>query len=245
MRYLVFAGTTEARKWINHAQRYSFEQWVFVTTSYAKELLPQEGKKLKIFVGKKDKEELRNYFKEDVAGIIDASHPFAELLSENLRELAKEYHLPYYRLLREETALQGVHVVESYQDAVDYLETTKGNILLTTGAKTLEIFVTPKLHLRIYARILPMVEGLQKAIDLGLGYKQILALQGPFTKDMNLAMLDQYNIDIMVTKESGRQGGVEEKALAAREAGIELVVIKRPVEQGYHFEELVSKIEAL
>ena len=90
-----------------------------------------------------------------------------------------------------------------------------------------------------------MPEGVQKAVDLGLGYKQILALQGPFSKALNLAMIKQYKIDIMVTKESGLEGGVEEKALAAREAGIELVVIRRPIEKGYHFDELVRKIEAL
>lgn len=245
MKFLVFAGTTEGRRWINHAQRYPFIQRIFVTTPYAKELLPEEGPRLEVFVGKKDKEELKEYIEKDTLGIIDASHPFAELLSKNLRELAEEFNLPYYRLLREETVLEGVHVVDSYEKAASYLESTKGNILLTTGAKTLETFVTPKLHLRIYARILPMPEGVQKAVDLGLGYKQILALQGPFSKELNLAMLKQYDIKIMVTKESGMEGGVEEKALAAREAGIELVVIRRPVEQGYVFDELVKKIEAL
>lgn len=245
MKLLIFAGSGEARRWINHGRRKNYEQWVFVNTDFGKNLLPEEGENLRIFVGEKNKEEIKRILPEDSLAIIDGYHPFCESFSRDLQDLAEEMGVDYLRLIQEEKTPAGVEVVNSYDEAAAYLEKTSGNILLTTGIESLDSFMSSRLHLRLYARIEPTPEVVGRAVELGLGYKQILALQGPFSIEMNLAMIEQYRIKTMVTGESGVQEAVEEKALAAKKAGINLLVVRNSHEKGYLLYELERKIEKL
>lgn len=66
---------------------------------------------------------------------------------------------------------------------------------------------------------------------LGFSGKNLICMQGPFTEDLNVAMLRQAQASWMVTKESGKAGGFLEKLRAAKKAGAKLVVIKRPGER--------------
>ena len=52
---------------------------------------------------------------------------------------------------------------------------------------------------------------------------------GPFSKELNLAIIRQYGIGALVTKASGGAGGFWDKVEAAREAGCALVVVERPL----------------
>jgi len=81
---------------------------------------------------------------------------------------------------------------------------------------------------RVYARVLPMEESLQLCQRAGLHPSHILAMQGPFSVEMNIAMLKSVGAKFLVTKDSGSRGGFDEKIAAAREAGAKLVVIGRP-----------------
>ena len=65
----------------------------------------------------------------------------------------------------------------------------------------------------------------------------LIAMQGPFSKELNIAMLKDTDADYFVTKESGKAGGFEEKLEAAKETGVTLVVIGRPAETGHSVEE--------
>jgi len=53
-------------------------------------------------------------------------------------------------------------------------------------------------------------------------------MQGPFSKELNKALYDHYGVNVMVTKESGKEGAVDEKVEAALEKGIEVIMIRRP-----------------
>lgn len=245
MKLIVFAGSAEARRWIHSGRRQNYEQWIFLKNEYGRDLLPEENEKIKIFAGEKSKEDIEALLPRDSLAIIDGHHPFSYEFSKELKELASNRGIEYLRLVEEEKAPRGVVSVDSYEEASRYLERSKGNILLTMGSQSPKSFMSPRLHLRIYARIEPSLEALQEALELGLGYKQILALQGPFSQEMNLAMIDQYKIKIMVTGESGLQEGVEEKAIAARKAGITLLVIRDPMEKRYSLYEIEKEIEKL
>ena len=66
-------------------------------------------------------------------------------------------------------------------------------------------------------------------------------MQGPFSQEFNEALIRQWQIDILITKESGGPGGFAEKAAAARNTGARLWVIGRPLrEEGYTLEELTA-----
>ena len=114
-------------------------------------------------------------------------------------------------------------------------------ILLATGAKELGAFAGLEKG-RLYARVLPTHEGIDACAALGLAHSHILAMQGPFTQKLNEAMLEQYGIRWLVTKDGGRQGGFAEKLAAARNAGAALVLISRPAQQGQTMEEILKAL---
>ena len=66
----------------------------------------------------------------------------------------------------------------------------------------------------------------------GVPTKNIIAMHGPFSQTLNEAILEQYRIRWMVTKDGGSAGGFGEKVSAARNTGVSLVVIGRPEDDG-------------
>ena len=164
-------------------------------------------------------------------------------MSENIRTACEQSGMRYLRLLRKATDLKGMKDVKTFSDcdsAAEWLEGQQGNILLTTGVKELPAFtkaITEKE--RIYARVLLQESIFSDMEELGLSKKQMICMQGPFSKELNTAMLKQVQAKFLVTKESGAAGGFMEKVEAAREAGAVCVVIRRPVtEQGYSLDEV-------
>ena len=125
--------------------------------------------------------------------------------------------------------------------AAAFLQPTEGNILLTTGAKELPAFASLD-PTRLYPRVLPTHAALDACEALGIPHKNILALQGPFTQEMNKAMLTQYNVKWLVTKDGGKAGGFTDKADAAREKHVPLVLIRRPQEDGQTMEEILHEL---
>jgi len=134
---------------------------------------------------------------------------------------------------------------KKYEEMVGYLMTKAGHILLTTGSNHLNIFTENLERERLYARILPLPSVIQKSIDLGLKPKNIIAMEGPFSTELNKALIIDYNIAYLVTKDSGEIGGVQEKMDAAKETGCELLVLERPFlnygEVYNHIEDIVNR----
>ena len=104
------------------------------------------------------------------------------------------------------------------------------SVLLTTGSKTLSAFVHSEAlkGKKIWARVLPVSGVIKLCEDLGMKAKHILAIQGPFSYEMNLAMIRDYKADVMVTKNSGLIGGSDTKLRAAMDAGISVIIIDKP-----------------
>ena len=119
--------------------------------------------------------------------------------------------------------------MENAAAAAAFLETTRGNILLTTGSKELAAYSSiPDFTQRVYARVLPMDASLEACRAAGLKATHVIAMQGPFSEEMDLATLRFADAAWMVTKDGGEAGGFPAKASAARKAGAGLVVIGRP-----------------
>ena len=98
----------------------------------------------------------------------------------------------------------GCVYVEDARQAVDVLSATTGNVLLTTGSKDLDIFARlPDFQKRLYPRVLPALESLERCLTLGYPQKHIIAMQGPFSREMNLATLREIGAGLLVTKDSG------------------------------------------
>lgn len=90
--------------------------------------------------------------------------------------------------------------------------------------------------------MLPSHDGLNACEALGLPHSHILALQGPFSQKLNEAMLEQYKIRWLVTKDGGKAGGFSEKLAAARNTGAGLVLVERPPDEGEDLEEILKQI---
>jgi precorrin-6Y C5,15-methyltransferase (decarboxylating) len=154
----------------------------------------------------------------------------------------------YVRVLREESRLpleKQVYYADSVADSVAKLEGTQGNVLVTTGSKELAAYTALKdYRQRIYARVLSLPQVVQSCSELGIEGKHLICMQGPFSREMNCALIRQVNASWMVTKESGKNGGFLEKYQAALECGCKLMVIGRPLkEEGLSPEQVIKKLE--
>lgn len=220
-----------------------------VATEYG-EIVLKEHPLVNVHRGRMDQEEMRHFIeKGDFLAVVDATHPYATVVTQNIKAAMKALSIPYLRLKREreEGRTEGVRYFEDHEACAEALCQTTGNILLTTGSKDLFRYCAhEKLKERLYVRVLPGIESIQLCMEQGIAGKQILALQGPFTEQMNEAMLRQYDIQCLVTKQSGRTGGFLEKLKAAERINILVYVVGTMAEEeGDSFEEVVTKLERL
>lgn len=237
MKVLIFGGTTEGRLLAQALSQRGLPSTVSVATPLgAQELSGLPG--VTPLVGSKTAEEMVELLKH-FDRCVDATHPYAVEASQNIRAACRQAGVPLARLLRGESSHQEGHWVDSPEQAARWLAEHSGNVLLAIGAKGLGAFDALDRE-RLYPRVLPVVESILACQKAGIPTRNIIALHGPFSRKLNRAMLEQYHIRYLVTKDGGRAGGFEEKAAAAREAGAELVVIGRPPETGHTLEEILS-----
>lgn len=266
MKVVIFGGTTEGRQLaeyliqLNKKQKMqTIEVHVCVASEYGAQVLPEDAA-LKVHVGRLEQEDMQEFLQEVQADIcVDATHPYAVIVTQNIYQACKVVGVPYVRVRREmqeepgnaDSVMQmsGTHIadadgkrytdeisdsvyVKDTQAAIDYLKGATGNILITTGSKELHLYTQiPDYESRCTARVLPTQSVVEACTELGFTGKHLICMQGPFDLEMNLATLRYANADFLVTKASGKNGGYDEKCEAALAAGVHLVVIGRPKEQ--------------
>lgn len=231
-RILIFSGTTEGRNLAEGLAASQIPCKVCVATEYGREVM-EEGEGVSLHTGRLDREEMAEMMRnEEFLAVADATHPFATEVSENIRDSAAKAHLPYLRLRRETDVrleAEGIFFVQSQEECVRLLSRMEGKILLTTGSKDLPLYCRHEaLRKRLFVRVLPGEESIRICREQGLLGRQIIAMQGPFSKELNEAVLKQFDIRCLVTKESGETGGYPEKLAAAEALGIPVVVIENP-----------------
>lgn len=229
---VVFAGTVEGRKITEYLCGNQVRVTASVATEYGGELLKViEG--LNIAKGRLDFHGICGLLKEEKPEIVvDATHLYACEITANVKRACQEAGLPYLRILRDTKAAEEAVYVNSVKAGAEYLNRTEGNIFITTGSKELGEYTAIKDYReRCYARVLSLPQVVTMCDDLGFRGSHLIAMQGPFSKEINIAMLKQVNASYLVTKESGISGGFEEKCQAAAECGVTLVVIGKPGEE--------------
>lgn len=254
MKILVFAGTTEGRRIAEYLNETGADTYVSAATEYGGRLL-EEYQNLHLLTGRMDEDEITAFLNEkEIDLVVDATHPFAVLVTGNVKRACDRADVQYLRCLREEEHLSEdiepvddtdstVVWVDSVKQAVEYLNNVKGNIFVSTGSKELGLYTELEDYKeRCYARVLSVWESVKKSMELGFDGKHLIAMQGPFSKELNIAMLRQTKADYFVTKESGKTGGFEEKYEAAMETGTVLVVVGRPEEEGFSVEQVCQQI---
>lgn len=232
-RVIVFAGTTEGNEVSRFLAEHGISTCVCVATEYGSRS-HQESESLHVKAGRMTQEEMEAFFRdEDPELVLDATHPYAAEVTENISQACKVVQIPYQRVLRRaQQCSENAIYAESTEAAVQILAGTKGNILLTTGSKELAQFTKlPDYQERLYARVLSLPGVIQTCRELGFEGKHLIAMQGPFSKEMNTATLRQYDCQYLVTKDTGHAGGFLEKIEAAQECKVTPVIIGRPTKE--------------
>ena len=235
---------------------------VCTATGYGAELLPHGERIQTLVGPLSPTQKTQLMESHDFACVIDATHPYAQHISASVERLARTHNKNLVRVARAAHAeneanaeskattpsraaatnakgptsgnYDGLVSVASVEEAACHVATATGNVLLTTGSKDLPTFCTAMANSmeRLYVRVLPTMASLSRALDLGISPSNIIAMQGPFSASLNRALIEDLSITCMVTKESGSVGGFGQKLEAARACNIELVVVRRPPQQG-------------
>jgi precorrin-6Y C5,15-methyltransferase (decarboxylating) len=296
---LVFGGTIEGRQLSEYLSSRKIPHTLCVATEYGEEVVTAQ-EYLTVHQGRMDVEEMRSFLRTgDYCAVVDATHPYAVAVSQNIRNACEKEQMTYLRYLRPQSVetiaenkktekseknksasaneessntlavdhmitgdaeekgisenigsshLEGYPensiFVNSAKEAAEYLETQTGQIFLTTGSKELHVFTEIiSDRSRLFARVLPSAEVIASCRALGLEGKQICGMQGPFSAEINEAMMRQTGAAFLVTKDTGTSGGFPEKMEAVVRLGVHPVIIRRPQESGLGWEEVLRHLE--
>ena len=243
---LLFAGTTEGRRVAEACRGKNVTLHVSVATEYGEALI-EETDNIRVLTGCKDAAQISKLIEETNAKlVIDATHPYASSITQTLQSVCMESGTEYLRLLRSEDheGTESCVFVDSTEEAVAYLNSVTGNVLLTVGSKELARYTeVVNYRLRLFARILSLPKALEQASALGFEGKHLICMQGPFTEELNAAILRMLNIRYLVTKDTGTEGGFPEKVRAAKACGVTPVVLRRPLrEKGVSLEKCLDML---
>ncbi|NOZ59935.1 MAG: precorrin-6A reductase [Euryarchaeota archaeon] len=229
----VLAGTRDACEIISRLSREGFRVVASATTQHGAELARRAGSE-EVVVGQLSAGEMLRLIEEKgVRAVIDATHPFAREASENAMLAAERAGVEYIRYERESLIpeYEGVHLAESFEEAAQLASKLGEVVFYTAGVKNLPAFLRHCTS-RVVVRVLPTREAISRVEELGVSPENIIAMYPRFSAELERALLRAYCAEVLVTKESGPAGGVEEKLAAAREERIPVVVVRRP-EVGY------------
>lgn len=223
------AGTSDGKKLALRLRNLGWPVLVTVTSAYGEALAQAEG--LAVHTGALDAEGLSALIRSAGATVlVDATHPYASQASLNAIAAANAAGVPYLRFERPLSALEDsrAEVFETVEGLCEAVGRETGNVLLTLGSNLLEPFGRLTNRDRLYARLLPVPALVEKCIGFGFRPDHLLAMQGPFSEAFNTALIRQWQITVLVTKDSAGPGGFDEKLAAARHTGIRLFVLGRP-----------------
>lgn len=211
---------------------------VSVATEYGGALVREAAADVAVVAGRIGRSARLALLKKSRARVIvDATHPFADKMSKQLIEVSAELGLPYVRYERPGTELGNypVHRCGDFREALKLAATIGKRVFLATGVKDLAVLAELACNKELanpdvlwYARVTADLDSISKALASGIAQSRLCAMQGPFTKAVNEALWRQWQIDCLVTKDSGAAGGADEKLQAAQAMGIPVIVVERP-----------------
>jgi len=229
-KIFLIAGTQDGRKLAEFLSGKNFDVTASVVSDYGRKLL-ETCAGVKINDKPLDCDELEKILRtEKFNCLVDASHPYAKNISANAIDAAKSAQVTYIRYERAEVAFayEKIFHVDSYEAAALKARELGKNIYLTTGSRSLKVFVDMLKDCNVTARILPTAEVLTQCEELGLTPKQIVAIQGPFSTELNVELFKHASAQVIVTKDGGQIGGADTKLEAAKILGLPVVMIDRP-----------------
>ena len=244
LNVFLLGGTKDSTEIIRHLKN-NYDTHILTTTT------TEYGSRLAIEAGS-DETIARPLLKDEIVEIIngsdfdlliDATHPFAEHITQTSVSVSKICKIPYIRFERPPLNFKDIdtsHIIyaKSFENAGEIIskEIPEGNILHFAGANTMEDVLKNVSKDRFYPRILKVEKSLEKCEKLGIESDHIIPMKGAASLKENIDLIEKYDASAMITKESGEIGGVIEKIEASNQKDISLIMIKRP-----HIKELDKK----
>lgn len=225
----IIAGTSEGREIV--ARIKDLDNYITtIATDGGKEFINTD----KLIVGRMSYEEMIEFSKEHkISMIVDLTHPYAKIVSENAKSLAKELDIKYVRYVRNKVdTISNSIYLNNYEEAYKYLSNISGTVFFTTGSKNAGDFEKIKGNNRFIYRVLPALDSIEECRKHNVSMKDTVAVLGPFSTKYNKVMLEEYKADYCIMKDSGDKGGTMEKIEACEELGITPIVIGREDEKG-------------
>ncbi|MDN8599663.1 cobalt-precorrin-6A reductase [Citrobacter sp. S2-9] len=234
MRYgevLVMGGTSDARALCQQLDAANVPYTLSVATPTGKQLAGEI--KGQVRCGRLELEPMIAWLRDNrTRWVIDASHPYAEVVSRNILRACEAAGVLLSRYQRPEQLSDLTHpllfTVQSIAQACEVAQKFGDRVLLTTGSKDLAQWRAGLPEKTLLARVLPVPDVIAQCAELGFGVGEIFALCGPFSAEFNAAFYRQCQADVVVTKASGAEGGYQEKVQPCLDAGIPCIVITRP-----------------
>lgn len=183
--------------------------------------------------------------------LVDCRHPLARNNGGELAADCEKNGVLYLAVGCEETHIQPGELmfpVHTMQEAAEKAAGLGKTVFLTTGSHGLEYFtkLQAQRDIRVVVRVLPEHRVIKKCQDMNIRPKDIVAMQGPFSKQINKALFKMYRASVVVTKDSGQAGGTDTKIEAALALKIPVVLIKRNNDGKHEFsrDKIIGMIKA-
>lgn len=225
-------GTSEGKTLLSLLNEFTDDIFVTTATSYGGELLKNYKYKV-LNTTPLDLEKIKDKITEHgIKILIDASHPYALEVTKNAIDACEQSNIEYFRYERPSIVEKykgnpNVITVESYEELGAYLSKINGTILNTTGSRNIKKILDLKLPNHIVHRVLPTLKVMEELDALELKPESIVAMKGPISYELNKAFIKEHSAEAILTKDSGVQGGTEEKILAAIDSNIKIFVVDR------------------
>lgn len=243
-------GTSEGNEILERVNKITDNVVISTATNYGGELL-RKHKFKHLNTKPLDEEGFKKLIKDfDIKVFVDGSHPYAKEVSKTLIKACYDLNIEYIRYERksylDDIRNEKIIRINNYEDLLEVLKDIEGNVLNTTGSNNAGFISSLNIKNRIIHRVLPLPNILQKLIDSGIKVEDIVAIKGPFGKEINNGIIKEYKIKSIITKDSGLEGGIKEKIESALENDINLIVISRPeIKYDNFYQNIDELIEAI
>ena len=229
----ILSGTSDGPLIANRLLKLNYSVFASVLTYRAAQSYTKNPK-LHIITGKlKSRDEIINFIKEyKIKCVVDASHPFAVIISKNLNDACKEINTPLLVFERKYLAknTKNFYYIDNLK-GIDEVDLENKNILLAIGSRflndTANYYMTCKAN--VFTRVLPTYEGITKAFGSCIKNSNIAILQPSRSEDniLEKKLCDFWGIDYVLCRESGSYSQKNWERIISG-SKMKLFLVKRP-----------------
>lgn len=225
-------GTSEGKRILSLLNEFTNDIFVSTATSYGGELLEKykysclNTKPLKL------EDLISTLRKNKVDVLLDASHPYALEITQNAMKACETLKIEYLRYERPSCIKEFennpyVMEVDSYEKLEGILKRIDGNVLNTSGSRNIQRVLNLNIKNRIIHRVLPSIKVMSECFENGINVDDIIAIKGPVSYNLNCSFIREYNVKAVIMKDSGIQGGTQDKIKACIDNNVYALVIGR------------------